>query len=350
MTVKAKAITAAYYGEGPKLSYWDGCSCGGKQALTEAQRFPADFDGIIAGAPSNYMTHQLAQIIWVAQAVHKGEASYIPPERYPAIHNAVLAACDALDGVKDGLIGDPTRCKFDPVVLECRGSDGPTCLTAPQVEAARKIYAPATNPRTKQQIYPGFALGSELGWARQAGPRPAAIPNSYWKYVIFKDPNWDYKTLNFDSDVSRADRIDNGSLDATDPNLKAFFARGGKLLHYHGWADPALSPLNSVNYYKSVLDRIGNASKVRDSYRLFMVPGMVHCRNPGSEGPNNFDMISAIEQWVEKGKAPDQIIASHRTDGKVDRTRPLCPYPQVATYKGTGSTDDAANFSCSVLK
>jgi feruloyl esterase len=150
--------------------------------------------------------------------------------------------------------------------------------------------------------------------------------------------------------VSRADRIDNGSLDATDPNLKAFFARGGKLLHYHGWADPALSPLNSVNYYKSVLDRIGNASKVRDSYRLFMVPGMVHCRNPGSEGPNNFDMISAIEQWVEKGKAPDQIIASHRTDGKVDRTRPLCPYPQVATYKGTGSTDDAANFSCSVLK
>jgi feruloyl esterase len=350
MTVKAKAITAAYYGEGPKLSYWDGCSCGGKQALTEAQRFPADFDGIIAGAPSNYMTHQLAQIIWVAQAVHKGEASYIPPERYPAIHNAVLAACDALDGVKDGLIGDPTRCKFDPVVLECRGSDGPTCLTAPQVEAARKIYAPATNPRTKQQIYPGFALGSELGWARQAGPRPAAIPNSYWKYVIFKDPNWDYKTLNFDSDVSRADRIDNGSLDATDPNLKAFFARGGKLLHYHGWADPALSPLNSVNYYKSVLDRIGNASKVRDSYRLFMVPGMVHCRNPGSEGPNNFDMISAIEQWVEKGKAPDQIIASHGTDGKVDRTRPLCPYPQVATYKGTGSTDDAANFSCSVLK
>jgi feruloyl esterase len=350
MTVKAKAITAAYYGEGPKLSYWDGCSCGGKQALTEAQRFPAEFDGIIAGAPSNYMTHQLAQIIWVAQAVHKGEASYIPPERYPAIHNAVLAACDALDGVKDGLIGDPTRCKFDPIVLECRGSDGPTCLTAPQVEAARKIYAPATNPRTKQQIYPGFALGSELGWARQAGPRPAAIPNSYWKYVIFKDPNWDYKTLNFDSDVSRADRIDNGSLDATDPNLKAFFARGGKLLHYHGWADPALSPLNSVNYYKSVLDRIGNASKVRDSYRLFMVPGMVHCRNPGSEGPNNFDMISAIEQWVEKGKAPDQIIASHRTDGKVDRTRPLCPYPQVATYKGTGSTDDAANFSCSVLK
>jgi feruloyl esterase len=350
MTVKAKAIIAAYYGEGPKLSYWEGCSCGGKQALTEAQRFPADFDGIIAGAPSNYMTHQLAQIIWVAQAVHKDEASYIPPEKYPAIHNAVLAACDALDGVKDDLLEDPTRCKFDPIVLECKGSDGPACLTAPQVEAARKIYAPATNPRTKQQIYPGFVPGSELGWARQAGPRPGAIPNTYWQYVIFKDPNWDYKTLNFDSDVARADQIDNGTLNATDPNLKAFFARGGKLLHYHGWADPALSPLNSVNYYKSVLDRIGNASKVRDSYRLFMVPGMVHCRNPGSEGPNNFDMISAIERWVEKGKAPDQIVASHMTKGNVDRTRPLCSYPEVATYRGTGSTDDAANFSCSVLK
>jgi feruloyl esterase len=325
-----------------------GCSCGGKQALTEAQRFPNDFDGMIAGAPANYMTHQIAQIIWVAQAVHMSEASYIPPEKYPAIHNAVLAACDAIDGVKDGVLEDPTRCKIDPAVLACNGSDGPACLTAPQVQAAKKIYAPLTNSRTKRQIFPGFVHGSELGWSRQAGPQPGAIATGFWKYVVFKNPNWDYNTLNFDSDIVRADRVDNGTLDAIDPNLKAFFGHGGKLLQYHGWADAAISPLNSVNYYKSVLDAMGNTAKLRDSYRLFMVPGMAHCR--GGEGPGNFDMVSAIEQWVEKGKAPDQIIASQIRGSKVGRTRPLCPYPAIAAYKGTGSTDDAANFSCTVLK
>jgi feruloyl esterase len=344
MTVKAKAIIAAYYGVAPKLAYWNGCSTGGRQGLKEAQRFPADFDGIVAGAPANNWTHLMAQSLWVAQAVHKDEASDIPPTKYALIHNAVLQACDARDGVKDGVLENPTRCKFDPKVLECKGADGPSCLTAPQVEAVRKIYGPTTNPRTKREIYPGLVPGSELGWSNLAGPQPFEIPNGYFKYVVFKNPNWDFKTLNFDGDVAVADQIDNGAIAMTDPNLKEFFEHGGKLLQYHGWTDPGISPLNSVNYYESVLDAMGGTNKVKDSYRLFMMPGMDHCR--GGDGPNSFDSISVIERWVENRKAPDQIIASRLQGGKIERTRPLCPYPQVAIYKGAGSTDDASNFVC----
>ena len=351
MTVKAKAIVASYYDSSPKRSYWNGCSTGGKQGLKEAQRFPADFDGIVVGAPSNNWTHLLAQFIWVAQAMHKDEASYIPPSKYSVIHDAALQACDARDGVKDGVLEDPTRCAFDPQVLECNGADGPACLTTAQVKAARMVYGPATNPRTKQQIYPGLAPGSELGWAAQAGPQLGGIPNGHFKYVVFKDPNWDYRTLTFDSDIALADQIDSGTISATDPNLKAFFAHGGKLLQYHGWSDNQISPLNSVNYYESVLNAMGGASKTKDSYRLFMIPGMPHCREDdriplGGNGLNSFDSISILERWVEGKKTPDRITASRTVDGKIERTRPLCPYPLVAAYNGRGSTDDAANFIC----
>ena len=274
MTVKAKAIIAAYYGNAPRLSYWNGCSTGGRQALIEAQRFPADFDGVIAGAPANNRTHLVAHSLWIAQAVHKDEASYIPPAKYSRIHDAVLEACDALDGVKDGVLEDPTRCKFDPKVLECKGADGPGCLTTPQVEAARKIYSPATNPRTKQPIFPALEPGSELGWAAKAGPQPAPNAISHWRYVVFKDPNWDYKTFNFDSDVALGDRIESGNENGTNPDLKTFFGHGGKLLQYHGWSDPNISPRNSINYYNSVLDTMGSGSKVNEAYRLFMVPAM----------------------------------------------------------------------------
>jgi feruloyl esterase len=170
MTVKAKAIIAAYYGNAPLVSYWTGCSTGGRQGLMEAQRFPADFDGVIAGAPANNTTHLVAQSLWIWMAVHRDEASYIPPSKHSLIHNAVLAACDGIDGVKDGVLEDPPRCKFDPKVLECQGADGPGCLTAPQVEAARKIYSPTTNPRTKQEIFPALEPGSELGWGGKTGP------------------------------------------------------------------------------------------------------------------------------------------------------------------------------------
>jgi feruloyl esterase len=346
MTVKSKAIIAAFYGNAPKLSYWNGCSAGGKQALKEAQRFPDDFDGIIAGAPAHNWTGRAEEAIWIAQAVHNDPASYIPPEKYRAIHEAAVAACDTLDGVKDGIMEDPTRCHFDPKVIECKGADGPACLTAPQVEAARKIYSGAVNPRTRQQVAPGFEPGSELGWGTTAGPQPFGIANEHFKNVVFRNPAWDYRTLNFDSDIATTEKLDNGLINALDPNLKPFFAHGGKLVQYHGWNDWQIEPRMSVNYYQSVLETMGGAGKLRDSYRLFMAPGMGHCG--GSEGPNTFDMMGTMEQWVEQGKAPDKIIATRMKDGKVDRTRPLCPYPQVAKYKGSGSIDDAANFACAV--
>ncbi|MDQ2947645.1 MAG: tannase/feruloyl esterase family alpha/beta hydrolase, partial [Acidobacteriota bacterium] len=327
MTVEAKAIIAKFYGNGPKLSYWNGCSSGGKQGLMEAQRFPTDYDGIIAGAPANYWTHLIANGIWVAQAVHQNEASYIPPAKYGLIHKAVLAACDALDGVKDGVIENPANCRFDPKVLACTGEDAPTCLTAPQVEAATKIYAGPKNPRTGKSIFPGMARGSELGWGALAGPHPFPIATDHFKYVVFREPEWDYKTLNFDTGVALADKLDHGLLAATDPNLKAFLAHGGKLLLYHGWNDQLIAPQNTINYYNSVVSKMG-ASKVRDSVRLFMAPGMNHCA--GGDGPSQFKPISVIVDWVENGRAPDQIVVSHVTEGKVDRTRPWCPYPQVA--------------------
>ena len=347
MTVDAKAIVAAYYGNGPRLSYWVGCSSGGKQGLKEAQRFPGDYDGIVAGAPANYWTHLMAGTLWAAHATLKDEASHIPPSKYPLINKAVLEACDALDGVADGILENPLRCRFDPKILLCKGEDGPACLTAPQVEAARKIYGPAKDPRTGKEIFPGLAPGSELVWGALAGgPKPFPIPEDHFKYVVFKDPNWDWRTLNFEKDVALADKLDNGTLNATDPNLKPFVAHGGKLILYHGWNDQLIAPRNSIDYYKSVAAAMGGRSQVDKSIRLFMAPGMGHCA--GGPGPNTFDAVSALEQWVEKGIAPDQMVASHSAGGRVDRTRPLCPYPQVAHYKGTGSADDAANFVCRV--
>ena len=232
-------------------------------------------------------------------------------------------------------------------MLLCKGADGPACLTAPQVEAAKKIYSPAINPRTGQQLFSSLVPGTELGWGVQAlGPEPSANIYDQYRYVVFKDPNWDWKTFNFDSDVVRGDLPENLVMNATDPNMKPFFSHGGKLLLYHGWSDPNVPTLNTIKYYKSVVDDLGGPAKASNSVRLFLAPGMGHCG--GGEGPNVFDKVGALEQWVEQGKAPEQLIASHSTDGKVDRTRPLCPYPQVARYKGTGSIDDAANFVCRV--
>jgi len=344
MTVAAKAIVASYYAREAKFSYWNGCSAGGRSALMEAQRFPADFDGIVAGSPGLDWTGRSILSIWIAQAAHKDEASYIPPAKYPLIHNAVLEACDARDGVKDGIVDDPTRCQFDPKVLECKGADNTSCLTSAQVETARAIYAPPRNPRTGQALTSGFEPSSELGWATMASPQPFGLGTDLFRFVVFQDPNWDYKTFNFASDVERTLKAENGELNAKDPNLKPFISRGGKMIQYHGWSDPQIAPETSVNYYKSVLDTLGGAGQVQSNYRLFMVPGMAHCG--GGEGTSNFDMLSALEQWVEKGQAPDQIAASRVREGKVDRTRPLCPYPQVARYKGSGSIDDAANFAC----
>jgi feruloyl esterase len=341
MTVKGKAIVNAFYGNSPKYSYWNGCSTGGRQGLKEAQRFPGDYDGIIAGAPAN----RTALALWIAFAMLKDPGTYIPASKYPLVHRAVLDACDANDGVKDGLIEEPTRCHFDPKVLECKAGDDASCLTAPQVEAVRKIYTAATNPRTGQPLFPSLPMGTELGWSvLGAGPEPSAVMLEHYKYVVFKDPNWDWRTFNFDSDNARSELPDNTVMNATDPNLKSFFGHKGKLLLYHGWSDPNISALSTIQYYNRVVDTMGGAAKTSDSIRLFLEPGMGHCG--GGEGPNVFDKVDAMEQWVERGKAPEQIIASHSTAGKVDRTRPLCPYPQVAQYKGSGTIDDAKNFVC----
>jgi feruloyl esterase len=342
MTIAAKAITAAYYASTPKQSYWNGCSTGGRQAMVEAQRYPDDYDGIIAGAPASYTTHLQGSQVWTAAVTHKDEAGYIPAAKYASLHKAALDQCDMLDGVKDGVIEDPTRCRFDPKVIECKGADVSECLTAPQVEVARRIYA---GPRN---FFPGLEPGSEMGWATLAGPKPMGLAMDVYKYLVFEDPKWDYLKFDADTDIARADRTISRAMNSVDPNLQPLFAHDGKLLQYHGWADPGIAPGSSVNYYKSVLEAMGGRSKIDDSYRLFMVPGMGHCG--GGDGTSTFDMVSALDAWVTTGKAPAQIPASRVVNGAVVRTRPLCPYPQVATYKGSGSTDDAANFSCQLAR
>ena len=347
MTVKAKAIIAAYYGTGPKLSYWSACAAGGRAGLKEAQHFPTDYDAIAVVAPASNWTHLQAWSLWIYQLTHKDESAFIPASKFPMIHQAVLDKCDALDGAKDGVIEAPGRCKFDPGVLLCKDeTDSPSCLTAGQVETARKIYAPVRNSQTKKEIFPGLEPGSELGWAGLAAPpQPFFYATETFKYMVFKDPTWDYKTFDLDRDVASADKADKGNFNATDPGINKFLARGGKLLLYTGWSDPLIPPQDLVNYYESVLSRSSNINNPQDSIRLFMVPGMGHCG--GGTGPNTIDAVEVIDQWRDNGKVPNQIVASHVTNnGTVDRTRPLCPYPQVATYQGTGSTDIAENFVC----
>ena len=345
MTVKAKAVIAAFYGSGPKLSYWNGCSSGGKQGLKEAQKYPEDYDGIIAGAPANNWVALLSSDMMNSVALLKDPGSRIPPAKLAALHKAAVESCDAVDGLKDGLIGDPTRCSFDPAALLCKGAESETCLTAAQVAAAKAVYGPFQNPRTHKEIFPGLEPASEPGWIAFGGTGPFPISNDYFRYVIHKSPGWDFRTFDADQDVALAEKLDHDNiLKAVDPNLKKFVAHGGKLIVYHGWTDNLIAPRNSINYFNSVLPYLGGPEKTGASVRLFMAPGMNHCA--GGDGPNAFDMVAALEQWVEQGKAPERVTASHRTGGQVDRTRPLCPYPQVAKYKGTGSMDDAENFAC----
>ncbi len=343
MTVKAKAIIDGYYGSAPRISYWNGCSTGGRQALKEAQRFPSDYNGIIAGAAANPRTHLALWRVSMTQALYKDAASYIPPKKFTLIHQAALDACDATDGIKDGIINDPTRCHFEPKVLECKHGDDASCLTSPQVETLKKLYAPLKNSVSGAQIFPPLEPGGELGWDVLEEDSPTFLNAvDQFKFIVYKDPKYDWRKLNFGADATLTDKLDNDTINAR-PALADFVGQGGKLLMYHGWSDPHVAPLTSVEYYNTVEREIG-VTKAADSIRLFMVPAMAHCG--GGDGPNVFDTMSAIEQWVEKGKAPEKLIASHRTNGAVDRTRPLCPYPQIAVYTGSGSIDDAANFAC----
>ena len=341
--VHGKVTVAALFGTAPRFSYFNGCSGGGRQAFMEAQRFPEDFDGIIAGAPGFNRTDGAFQSLGAMQATHRDPASFIPASTYPILHEAALNACDAGDGLKDGLIADPTQCQFDPAVVACTGADVSSCLTPPQVEAARRIYAPVIDPRTGEEVFAGLEPGSELHWGGIAGERPHEMYNDLARFLVFEDPNWDYRTLDISEHLEQARRADNGVLAATSTDLTRFVGRGGKLLLYHGWEDQNISPRMTIGYHTDVQKTMG-ADQVADAVRLFMVPGMGHCS--GGDGPDTFDMLAVLEQWREHGEAPARVLASKLTDGRVTRTRPLCPYPQVATYTGTGSIDQAENFAC----
>jgi feruloyl esterase len=343
MTEMSKLIVRDYYGSFAKYAYFNGCSTGGQQALSEAQRFPDDYDGIVAGDPANNRIHLIADFLWAYTALYKDNASPLPASKLPIITKAAVEMCDAADGIKDGIIGDPRACKFDPGVLQCKNGDDATCLTAPQVDAVRKIYAGAKNPRTGERIFAGFPRGSEIGWPGYFVGQKEAARNDFWRLWVFHDSAWDWKTFDFDRDLAYADKV-MPMISALDTNLAPFKSHNGKLVMYHGWADPVVPPEDGVRYYEAVQKTMGGAAKTADFYRLFMVPGMGHCS--GGVGPSQFDAVSTLDQWVSQGKAPAQMIASHSTAGKVDRTRPLCPYPQVAKWKGSGSTDEAANFSC----
>lgn len=329
-TAAAKKIVDAFYGSAPKFSYFSGCSTGGRQALQAVQRYPDDFNAVVAGAPGLRPSRQAFGQNWLYQAV-ADPASALPREALTRLHDAVLDACDALDGAKDGVLENPRACSFDPRAAE---------LPPAQLEAAKKIYAGATNPRTGARVFAGLEKGSELGWSAT----PVGLAADYFRYLIFKDLSWDPKKLNFDSDLAVVDANKEALiLDATKTDLSAFTRRGGKLLLYHGWADPGIPPGNTVTYFGDVQAKTANA---KDSVQLFMVPGMGHCG--GGDGASTFDMVAALDQWMTTGKAPASIPASRVRDGKVDRTRPLCPYPQFAVYKGSGSIDDARNFECRV--
>lgn len=345
MTVKSKLIVAAMYGTPAKYSFWKGCSTGGRQAMKEIQVFPNDFDGVIAGAQANPRTGLALLQASIAFAALKDPASRIPVPKFAMIHEAVIKACDASDGLKDGSIQDPRKCKFDPKVLECKGADAADCLTAGQVVAARKMYEPARNVRTGKAVSPAFTPGNELGWgALLGGPEPNSLGMDQFKYVVFKDPKWDWRTFDFDKDIDKTIQADDGLTDARIPDIKPFLAHKGKLLLYHGWSDQLVPTETSISYYEEVAKKMGGVSKIDQQVRMFLAPGMGHCG--GGDGPNSFDSLAALEQWVEAGKTPDKMIASHLTAGKIDRTRPLCAYPKVARYTGSGSIDEAANFVC----
>jgi feruloyl esterase len=350
MVDQAKAVIRAFSGRPPTFTFMDECGGGGsRDALAAVQRWPADLDAASSIGFTNYGTHHGVAQMWVYQATHKTPASYIPPSKYPLINQAALTACDEKDGAKDGLIEDPLRCQYDPGVMLCKGADGPDCLTAPQVEAVRMIYSTPAHGRTKEYIYGSMPPGGELGWEAMAGPTPYPFSIPFYRFLVFKDPNWDYKTrpVNFDSDMERVDSPLNVVINATNPDISAFIDRGGKLFMLGGWAEHTLGPGNNVHYYESVVKKLG-PEKVKDSVRLFMVPGMDHCL--GAEyatAPTvNFDVPALLKQWKATGKAPDEIVVTFSEKGKTDRKRLVCAFPQVAQYKGMGSADDPASWFC----
>jgi Tannase and feruloyl esterase len=360
VTVAAKQVIASYYGAPPSRSYLNSCSNGGRQALMEAQRYPDDFDGVVAGAPWNFQSHSNAGFIWNAQALSASGAA-IPASKLPAIAAASVAACDAKDGLTDGVIADPPSCRFDPAVLACKGTETDSCLTPAQIAAVKKIYDGPSNPRTKEKLFPGFAVGSEAGWT---GMLAARLGMGYFANLVFENPKWDFKTFDFDADMAVADAKIGRHGNAVSTDYSAARQRGVKIIQYHGWDDQTLQPGFSPQYYEQVAAANGGISSTQDFYRLYMVPGMAHCYfgtsassfgGVGQQIPPVRDAVHdvqlALERWVEAGVPPTTLVATKYTDDQpgtrtVKLTRPLCLYPTIPRYKGTGDPNGHASFAC----
>jgi feruloyl esterase len=368
MTRVAKEVVRAFYGRPQHKAYFDGCSDGGREALMEAQRYPEDYDGILAGAPANNWTALLTTAVFDTRALTLDPASFIPPQKVPAIATAVNTACDAFDGVTDGILGDPRRCRFDPAAIQCKEADADSCLTAPQVAALKAIYAGPADAKGAS-IYPGYPPGAETGdggWATWiTGPQPknslmAYFGLNYFSHMVHEKADWDYRTFDLEKDYRAAVEKTARQLDAIDTDLAPFKARGGKLILYHGWQDPAIPAQATVGYFDAVVKRFGRTGT--DSFaRLYLAPGVQHCG--GGPGPDAFggtgewssddpsrSLRASLIEWVEKGKAPGAVIAT-KFEGegaarKVTMTRPLCAYPEEATRRAGGDPADAAGFAC----
>jgi uncharacterized tannase-like protein DUF6351/tannase/feruloyl esterase len=364
VTVAAKGLVAAYYGQAPTHSYFNSCSNGGRQGLMEAQRYPDDYDGIVVGAPWNFQSHSNAGFVWNVQALNAPGAA-IPPAKLPAITAAVVAACDANDGLVDGVIANPPACSFNPASLLCTGAETNACLTQPQLTALQKIYQGPRNPRTGEEIFPGFMMGGESGWTGLVNDLTAnGLEQGYFANLTFENPSWDFRTFNFDSDMAFADTKVGALGNSTQANMSAAKSRGVKIIQYQGWNDQTLQPGYSPEYYNQVTAAMGGLAATQNFYRLFMVPGMTHCYfGPGATSfggvgqqippvrDATHDVQTALEAWVEHGVAPDRLTATKYTnDAAATRTilltRPLCAYPLVPRYNGTGDPNDAANFAC----
>lgn len=366
--VNAKRVVAEFYGNKTRFSYFQGCSTGGHQALMEAQRFPDDFDGIVAGAPGNNRTHLNAGFLWqfMQNQVRGGSPRQVVPARkLPMLSKAAYAACKKQNGedggglASDPFLNDPLSCNVDPAALLCGGAETDECLTPAQVAVVKRMYDGAVNPRTGERIYFGWPAGSEAGWSQYwADPRNPAEPAraDFWRYWVFKDPQWSWQRFDFDADMKRADDELAGTINAMSANLDKFRKKGGKLIQYHGMADPVTPYADSVVYQQRVvmeqlqsreLAYVDDAARATaEFYRLFLAPGMGHCS--GGAGATPTDLEQAIEQWVERNEAPASLLAVRNAGGVAGKgfTRPLCPYPQVARYDGDGPPDEAASFSC----
>ncbi|HEX4322195.1 MAG TPA: tannase/feruloyl esterase family alpha/beta hydrolase [Acidobacteriaceae bacterium] len=361
----AKTLISAYYSKPASKAYFDSCSDGGREALMEAQRFPSDYNGILAGAPANNWSRMLASGVDIAHRTLKDPAGHIPAAKLPAIERASLNACDApsgsLDNLKDGLVSDPAHCHFDTSVLLCKaGTDSSDCLTQPQIDSLNAYYSGGKDSHGNS-IFPGFVPGDEQGWSDWivgTGPGTGSgshYVESYFRNMITGDAKWDPLTANVDQSLKLSIEKGAPDLDSTNPDLSQFAAHGGKLILYHGWNDPAISPWNTIDYYQSVQKNLGE-QKTAAFVRLYMVPGMEHCA--GGPGPNLFGqfglpstpgagIFDALETWEENGSSPAAITAlSFKEDHSVKATRPICPYPAIAQYKGTGSATEAASFTC----